>query len=234
MRPLLIASLCLIAALLSSCIDGREEFWLRGDGSGAAEVVYEVPAAAAALKGGDDGLRRMLEEWLARRPEIRREHCDVTTTGDRTRIHVRVAFDSALKLLDLSDPESTRTLPAGARHLSGAFDFRLHGRDVELTRTISPGKALFAGLLMPKEEIEGRRLVYTVHLPEAALESNATRTENGGKTLIWDFALADGLKQPLVTRLKTRMPIPAWLVASGAGLAALLLGVIVTVLRRGK
>ena len=49
MRPLLIASLCLIAALLSSCIDGREEFWLRGDGSGAAEVVYEVPAAAAAV-----------------------------------------------------------------------------------------------------------------------------------------------------------------------------------------
>jgi hypothetical protein len=44
-----------------------------------------------------------------------------------------------------------------------------------------------------------------------------------GKTLVWDRALADGLKQPLVTHVKARVPVPAWLIASSAGLGVMLL-----------
>ena len=212
--------------MLSSCIDGREEYWLARDGSGVAEVIYEVPAKVVALKGGDAGIQQLIENWIAGTPEVRREVCEVTTTGDRTRVHVRLAFDSALKLFELSKSGSgsaSPTLPSAFQHLVGTFDFRLHGRDVEFTRTVSPGKAFLNGLLLPKHETDGRRLVYTLHLPEPAIESNATQTLDGGKTLVWDRALADGLKQPLVTHLKARVPVPYWMIASSAGLGMVLL-----------
>jgi hypothetical protein len=208
--------------LLSSCIDGREEYWLNADGSGAAEAEYELPAAAAALKGGDVALRETIEAWLARQPRVRREACEVATTGDRTRVRVRLAFDSALQLTELSTPEATAALPSSFRHLAGVFDLRVSGRDVELTRTLFPGKVFFGGLFAPKDEFAGRRLVYTLHLPVPALESNATRTTDDGKTLVWDFALADGLKQPLVTRFKARAPLPAWAIPSAVCLGVVL------------
>ena len=213
--------------MLSSCIDGREEYWLARDGSGVAEVIYEVPAKVVAMKGGDTGIQQLIENWLAGTPEVRREVCEVTTTGDRTRIHVRLAFDSALKLFELSksgsESPSSPALPNAFQPLVGKFDFQLHGRDVEFTRTVSPGKAFLNGLLLPKHETDGRRLVYTLHLPEPALESNATQILDNGKTLIWDRALADGLKQPLVTHLKARVPVPYWMIASSAGLGMVLL-----------
>lgn len=212
--------------MLSSCIDGREEYWLARDGSGVAEIIYEVPAKAAALKGGDLSLQQRIEDWIAATPEVRKEICQVTTTGDRTRIHVRLAFDSVRKLAKLSNSEpeaNSPGLPNAFRHLVGEFDFQMKGRDVEFTRTISPGKAFLNGLLLPKHETDGRRLVYTLHLPEPALESNATQTLDDGKTLVWDRALADGLKQPLVTHVKARVPVPAWLIASSAGLGVMLL-----------
>lgn len=212
--------------MLSSCIDGREEYWLDRNGSGVAEVIYEVPAKVVALKGGDSGIQQLIENWIAGTPEVRREICEVVTTGDRTRIHVRLAFDSALKLFELSKSGSgsgSPTLPNAFQHLVGTFDFRLQGRDVEFTRTVSPGKAFLNGLLIPKHETDGRRLVYTLHLPEPALESNATQTLDGGKTLVWDRTLADGLKQPLVTHLKARVPVPYWMIASSAGLGVMLL-----------
>jgi len=213
--------------MLSSCIDGREEYWLARDGSGVAEVIYEVPAKVVAMKGGDTGIQQLIENWLAGTPEVQREVCEVTTTGDRTRIHVRLAFDSALKLFELSksgsESPSSPALPNALQPLVGKFDFQLHGRDVEFTRTVSPGKAFLNGLLLPKHETDGRRLVYTLHLPEPALESNATQTLDNGKTLIWDRALADGLKQPLVTHLKARVPVPYWMIASSAGLGMVLL-----------
>jgi len=174
----------------------------------------------------------MIEAWLARQPRVRREACEVATTGDRTRVRVRLAFDSVLQLTELSTPEATAALPSSFRHLAGVFDLRMSGRDVELTRTLSPGKVFFGGLFAPKDEFAGRRLVYTLHLPVAALESNATRTSDDGKTLVWDFALADGLKQPLVTRFKARAPLPAWLIPVGSGTATLLIGVIVWWRRR--
>jgi len=212
--------------MLSSCIDGREEYWLARDGSGVAEVVYDVPAKVVALKGGDTGIQQLIEDWIAGTPEVHREVCQVTTTGDRTRIHVRLAFDSVLRLLELSKSGSgsgSPGLPDMFQHLVGTFDFRLQGRDVEFTRTVSPGKAFLNGLLLPKHETGDRRLVYTLHLPEPALESNATQTLDGGKTLVWDRALADGLKQPLVTHLKARVPVPYWMIASSAGLGVVVL-----------
>ena len=55
---------------------------------------------------------------------------------------------------------------------------------------------------------------YMIHLPLAAMESNATRTEDEGRTLVWDFPLAQAVKGPVNTQFKANFPLPTWLLAS--------------------
>ena len=70
-----------------------------------------------------------------------------------------------------------------------------------------------------------------MHLPEAAIESNADTISNGGRTLAWDSTLGDALGRPLVTRFKARMPVPPALWFA-AGLVVLALTVLLLRLRR--
>ena len=51
-------------------------------------------------------------------------------------------------------------------------------------------------------------MVTIIHLPSAASSSNASRVENGGRTLIWDTPLARALKSPVSNRFKIEIPIP--------------------------
>ena len=54
-------------------------------------------------------------------------------------------------------------------------------------------------------------------------DSNATRTEDAGRTLIWEYPLAEALKQPFAMHFKAKVPIPEWVKMSSlvAGLASL-------------
>jgi hypothetical protein len=110
---------------------------------------------------------------------------------------------------------------SATKALIGHFDFRARGREVELCRTVRPSDALGGGLLVPESEIKGRRFVYTLHLPASATGSNATRTEDGGKTLIWDHPLSDGMTGPIIVRFKAQMPIPLKWISLGCVALAL-------------
>ena len=217
----------LLCLFLASCIDCKEEFWLNADGSGTAEATYDLPASAVTLGGGEAEIRKSIKSMLAANPSLRAEVFDIVTTGIRTKIHLRLVFESALKLVDLASPESTASLPPTAQKLAGTFDFRLTGREFELNRTIEANRAFAGGLFMPRSEIEGRKLLYILHLPQPPVESNATRTENNGSTLIWDYTLAEALQKPLVTRVKARIPLPWWVYASGAAVAVGIMALIV-------
>lgn len=232
MRFFLRASLLFISALLCSCFDGKEEFWLKADGSGAMEVTYDAPTVALSAAGGEKGIRDGIDAWLKNANGVRCEALEIVTVDGRVKVHARIVFDSVLKLIELSKPEKTQALPTTLTHFTGVFDFKREGRDVSLTRTTSPNKALIGGLFVTRKSMEGRRLVYVIHLPEPALESNAMRLEDGGRTLIWDYAIEDALKQPLVSSLKARIPIPAWIIASAVVVLALLVALVVTGIRR--
>ncbi|BCU75644.1 hypothetical protein [Luteolibacter sp. LG18] len=216
MRVLLTAALCAIAALLTSCFDAKEELWLTKEGAATFEATYDVPTTTVRLGGGETKIRGSVDDWLKESPEVRCETLEITQHDDRTTIHIRVSCASVLKIVDLSKPEKSKGMPAPFQHLAGVVEVKRDGLDVELTRTISPNRALIGGLFLPRKEIDGRRLVYVMHLPEVPLESNATRTEDGGKTLVWDYTLAEGLKRPLVTRLKGRVPLPWWVWGGGS------------------
>jgi hypothetical protein len=202
------------AALLSSCIDCREEYWLRADGSGRAELTYLLPAAVAAAHGGEPGIREALVAFLKQTPEITSSNCEVVTRDKRVWIKIDASFDSALDLKDIVSRDSMKDLPAAANHLAGDIEAEMHGRTLDFQRRISAAAALPGSAFLPDSQLEGHRLTYIMHLPAVAGESNATRTEDGGRTLIWDVALSRAIREPVVTRFKMTVPIPWNLVSA--------------------
>ncbi len=204
-----------VAATVSlvSCIDGREEIWLNADGSGRADIRYSLPASAAAFQGGEAGIRRMIGGFLNNTPAIASSSYEVTTEEDRLKIRVRASFDSAMDLKEIAGGNSLEQLPSSAANLAGEVTVNLRGLSVDFSRTISAGKALPGSVFMPASNFEGRNLTYIVHLPAAATETNATRVEDGGRTLVWSFPLSQAIKSPVITRFKARIPIRTRLLA---------------------
>ena len=215
------------AGLLTSCIDGREEIWLEANGSGRTDVTYSLPAAAARLQGGESGIQSMIEEFLKNTPEISSSSCAVTTEGDRLKIRVQTSFASALDLKDISASQAIKKLPPAANGLTGEIHTKVHGLSVDFARTLRLGDALPGSQFIPASQLAGRNLTYIIHLPKAATDSNATRTEDSGRTLIWDFPLSEALQGPITTRLTAPIPIPNWAIATVSilGLALLILAV---------
>lgn len=212
-----------LAALLVSCIDGREEIWLKADGSGRADVTYDLPSVAAGFQGGEDGIRKMLGDFLESTPAIKNPTFEVTTHNGRLKIHVQASFDSALELKDLSKSSAMSNLPSSAAGLTGYTIVNVSGLTVDFSRTIDAGSSLPGSYFMPASQFEGRGLSYIIHLPAPAIESDATRTEDEGRTLIWDFPLAEAIKGPVTTRFKAKMPVPKWIYGS-AGAAVFTVG----------
>lgn len=210
------------ACLLVSCIDGHEEIWLNANGSGRADIRYSLPAAAARFQGGEAGVRRIIGELLKNTPAIATSSYEVAREQDRLKIHVQATFNSAMDLTKISTGRSLENLPSSATYLAGDFKVDLHGRTVDFARTIVPGKALPGAIFLPVSQFEGRNLTYIIHLPDAASESNATRVEDAGRTLVWDYPLARAIQGPFTLRFKARIPIPRWAVASGAAVVLLL------------
>lgn len=209
---------CAAAGFLASCIDGREEIWLNADGSGRAHVTYSLPAAAAKFQGGESGVRRMIDEFLKNAQGISNSTCEVTTVSDRLEIQVRATFDSALKLRDISTGSAIRKLPSSATGLTGEFKVEAHGLSIDFARTIHAGDALPGSGLIPVSQFKDRQLTYIVHLPKAATSSNATRVEDAGRTLVWDFPLAQAIQGPITTRFTAPIPLPRWAVFTTCGL----------------
>lgn len=217
---------CLV---LCACFDIREEVWIHRDGSGRAELDYTIPESALLLGGGTAGLENKVRELVATQPKIRLDAVTVTTGGGEARIAVRLSTDSMLSLLELQESEAFQELPDAAGNIAGTVVVKLRGLDIDFTRTVKVREALgLATLAIGADDRAQRSLEYIVHLPKAPKESNATRTENDGKTLVWKATLGEALKRPLVTRFRAALPIP-WYAHAVAAL--LLAGIVALVLR---
>ena len=100
----------------------------------------------------------------------------------------------------------------------------IHGTTVDFNREIFPAKALpTTSAILPDSGFAGHRLLYIMHLPSPATESNATLLSDGGRTLVWDIPLERAFKSSVVTRFKTRVPVP-WVMALTGGLALVAVG----------
>ena len=207
------------AALLVSCIDGREEIWLNSDGSGTADITYTIPEIAARFQGGAAGVSNMLGSFLAETPAIKNPSHKVSTVDGRMTIHVRGSFDSVTDFKQIDKSQGVEKLPSSASGLTGDVEVTRDGRTFAFSRKIDAARALPGSLFMPSSEFRDHKLTYIVHLPLAAADSNALRTADGGKTLVWEFPLAEAIRRPVETRFSATIPVPTWLFASaGAGI----------------
>ena len=197
-----------------------------------------VAARKSAIRscGGEKGLAKLLDEVIRETPTLTNATRRVSCEGDRMVVDFRASFKSALDLIEAVSGDTalaSGNLKPVVEPLIGHFDFRRHGLTVELTRTVRPAKALPGSFLLPASQFDGRHLEYILHLPMVVPESNATRTADGGRTLIWDQTLQDGLKNNVVIHFKGSVPIPWWLTAAAAAVLALL-GWLGWRLRRGR
>jgi hypothetical protein len=220
--------------LLLSCIDGHEEYWLESDGSGRAAIRYDVPAAFATRMGGVAGVEALIDQFIRETPTLTHATRQVTRHGDRLQVEFKASFGSVADLITAVSGDSALTPADGESALEpliGDFTVGQEGRRVDFTRTVYPSKALPGSSFLPAAQLDGRHLVYILHLPVAALESNATRTAAGGRTLIWDQPFKGGAVKQLELRFKADLPLPWRLITGTIGGLGLLLGLGLAVLR---
>lgn len=235
MIPRLLAGLACL--LLSACFEIREELWVRPDGSARAELSYVVPSSVAKMAGGEEGLEAKIREGIMRQPKLQLEGVSVQEEEGQTKVHLRISTESVYSLRTLDDGPGFQSMPAAAVDMAGKFEVQTSGWNVDFSRTIRMREALgLASMGIRGEDRKTRRLVYIVHLPTPAIETNATKIEDGGRTLTWDSTLGEALQKPLVTRFKARMPIPrnAWIAAGLIGTAFIGLLLRIHVLRRRR
>lgn len=212
-----------VSLALVSCIDGHEEYWLNADGSGRAEVTYVIPASAAALKGGEAGVRNMIEAALANSGAVSKPVCLVTTSNGRITVHVAGEFASVSEIRSAAKSAEASSMPAAAKYMAGEFKVARDGRTLDFNRTITPGRALAGSMFMPASEFRGHELSYIVHLPVPAESNNATLVRDGGRTLEWKIPLSQAIRNPFSTRFTAKIPIPRWIWASTGAVAAVIL-----------
>lgn len=220
-RTLMVAT----AMLLASCVDGREEIWIARDGSGHASVDLQFPSSAAKLYGGIQGLERLLADLLANTEALHDTHHEVTTIDNRVHLHVTARFRSVMDLKEMaSHLPSRNTLPPAASGFAGVVTLKTRGRHLDFSRTLSPAASLPGASLLPTTSWKGR-LTYILHLPEPATTTNATRTEDANRTLIWEIPLAGLMRKPATLEFSAPIPIPFWVwptLAASIALAATL------------
>jgi len=233
-RILKFAAIFLLAACLSSCLDTREEIWIAADSSGAARINVSIPAAAAALHGGEEGVKELIEEYIAETPAIT-SHVLATETGEgRLFVDLTLTFADALDLLASTSAETRENLPPAGAELMGKSEVGFHGLSVDFSRTVDLSKAVPGAILIPQRQLEGHSLTTIIHLPKAASSHNATATADAGRTLIWETTLAQAFKEPVVTAFTMPIPIPWTLISLLALLALILASTLFVYLRRRK
>lgn len=230
------AWLCIFALLLASCVDSYEEIWIGADGGGRAELAYEFPESALRFSGGVAGLRERVAEALARAPELIDPTCTVASRGGRVRVGIALAFKDARDLSKLADAGKGTSTAVGseiAARIAGKFTTSLHGRRLDVFREVKWAEVIPGAAFSDPAQWKNHTLRTVIHLPVAAVETNATRRTDAGKTLIWETPLAVALERPMVNRFSIHPPIPVkWKITAVAAGGLLLAGTVLYFLRR--
>lgn len=220
MIRLLIA--CLVALLVSSCLDSHEEVWINADASGKARVQLSLPISAVIANGGEKEIRSMIMDYFESTPAFTSYTLETSTLKDQLRIDVTMTFNNAFDLKDsISSPEFQK-LPDAANDLLGKFKAEIQDRNLTFHRQIDLTKTIPGSVFIPDEQLKDHKLVTIIHLPKAASSHNAHSIENSGKTLIWSTPTATAFRDPLSQSFIMPLPIP-WIKIGSIALAVIVL-----------
>ncbi len=205
-------SLCIL--LVSSCLDGREEFWFERNGSGRMEAEYHLPVFAVASMGGEEKLQKTIEDFFAKEEGVTLDHFSLVFKDAVVVMTIKARFDSVVDLTKLFEKSTTPgepAMPDPMMKLLGEVEVKRDGMSVTLHRKIDARQVFGGGLLAPsRDQLKGHSLQYIVHLPTKATSTNAQEIQDGGRTLRWNYSLIQAMESPVETNFTTPIPIPWW------------------------
>lgn len=224
-----------LALVLASCFEGREEIWIDSVGGGRMKFDYVLPTRAVGPLGGERAIRDQIATILKAAPELQLNQLTIVEANREYLVSLELSTDSMLSLVDLPEREAFAKLPPAATKIAGTFDLKIDGSDIVFSRVVDVGSALgFAALMISPEDRAERRTTYIIHLPTAATEHDATRVEDEGCTLIWDRTLGEALNGPTKMNFTSPLPIPWTLLIVVLLVLAVVLFLIVRWVRRRR
>ena len=227
MKYLLNALLCAALLLLSSCIDGDEEIFLRADGGARVLAIYRVPTLLLSVQDAED-LRSSIENEVGSAKNLKLLTNKVEKHQGNRVITFEIETDDVMALEGvLAEHDPALQMSKGDKILHaiiGRMVVNIEGFSVKLIREVQLEPLLDEYLGSNGASMLGDSTFrYTVHLPDAVESSNAHEVFNEGRTLKWTHKLIDSSTSPIIMTLTAPIPIPGWMFV----LAALFLAAII-------
>ena len=214
MKYLLNALLCAALLLLSSCIDGDEEIFLRADGGARVLAIYRVPTLLLSVQDAED-LRSSIEKEVGSAKNLKLLTNKVEKHQGNRVITFEIETDDVMALEGvLAEHDPALQMSKGDKILHaiiGRMVVNIEGFSVKLIREVQLEPLLDEYLGSNGASMLGDSTFrYTVHLPDAVESSNAHEVLNEGRTFKWTHKLIDSSTSPIIMTLTAPIPIPWW------------------------
>ena len=224
MKVLCLALGAVFLMMLSSCIEGDEEIVIREDGSSHLKMRYQVPGMIFSAKDAKE-LVEILERELGHKDHLTLVKNRVDLVRGQRVIQIEIETEPGVEFEggiggeaseNQKDAESKSNKMLHA--LVGDILTQRNGLSVEVVRRVNLQPLLDEYVGKNSTSMLGdSQFRYTVHLPKAALESNADEISADGKTLKWCYNLRETDQKPISMRLVAPIPLPWWVYGVGGG-----------------
>jgi len=218
--------------LLSACIEGEEEIWIKGDGSGKLIAHYSLPSLALRQLGDPNDYVRAIKLIDDQEDGIAVQVITFKVKSGKAVLHLEATFENALDLLEIAERNESVFLEEAAADpeqmdaITGKIDLGIEGLSPTFKRAVSLGPILPALLQRSPAMLGASTFKYTIHLPADVTETNAHEISSDKRTVTWNFLLKEYTHDPMVMSLKTKLPIPWWVMAILAAIVFLIAGLI--------
>jgi len=224
--------------LLNSCIEGEEEIWINGDGSGRLIAHYSLPKLALKQIGDPKDYVRAIKLVDEKEDGIEVQVITFEIIEGKAILHLEATFDDALDLLEIAERnesifvEEAAADPAQMDAISGEIDLGIDGFSPTFKRAVSLGPIFPVQVQRFPKMLGSSYFKYTIHLPAEVKETNAHEVSPDKRTVTWNFLLKDYIDQPMVMSVRTKFPVPWWIFAILAAIVFLIAWIIWKKLRR--
>jgi hypothetical protein len=210
---------------LVSCIEGDEEITIREDGSAHLKMRYQVPGMIFSAKDSKE-LVGIIDRELGKKDHLKLLVNRVESRDGQRIVQIELETDPEF---DLDGGLFKKEKSSGAveedgksdkllRALVGDLEAKVDGLSVGVVRKVNLDPLLQEYMGKNSGSMLGdSQFRYTVHLPEAAEQSNAHEVSDGGKTLKWVYWLRESKQKPIMMSVVAPIPLPWWIYGVGGG-----------------
>jgi|FLMP01.1.fsa_nt_emb hypothetical protein len=217
MKYAIFCLLAIVTPLLTSCIDGEEEVYIKADGSAKVKAVYRVPGILFSAEDAEE-LKTNITEGIEKQKNLQLIANRVDKENGTRIITIEIETDDMMALegvlADHTRGVNSSKADKMLHAIMGTITVNLDGLKAGLQRDVDLGPLLDANLGKNSASILGdSEFRYIVHLPAAAETSNAHTVEDNGRTLKWAFKLRECRDKPISLNMVASIPLPWWVYA---------------------